>query len=156
MRLLVAGGRHLDDVTPIRRALDLVHARGPVSVLIHGGSGFLGIASEDWAREQRLHVVRYPANWREFGKRAESIRNGFMLTDSRPDMVLALPGGNDTRDLVMRALAARLPVVDGAGKPVHQATGPRAADPSPNTSPNPAAQAAAPGPNSPLRLIGNR
>lgn len=126
MRLLVAGGRHLDDVTLIRRALDLAHARGPISVLIHGGSGFLGIASEDWAREQRLHVVRYPANWREFGKRAESIRNAFMLTDSRPDMVLALPGGNDTHDLVMRALTARLPVVDGAGKPMHDDTGPRA------------------------------
>ncbi len=151
MRLLVAGGRHLDDVTPIRRALDLVHARGPISVLIHGGSGFLGIASEDWAREQKLHVVRYPANWREFGKRAESIRNEFMLTDSRPDMILALPGGNDTRDLVARALAARLPVVDGDGKPVHEATRPRAAHPGGTESITPATT----GPKPNLRLIGN-
>lgn len=118
MRLIIAGGRHLDDVTLIRTALARAHAIGPVTVIIHGGSGFLGIAAEDWAREQRLHVVRYPANWREFGKRAEAIRNAFMLEDSRPDMVLALPGGNDTADLVAGAFRACVPVIDADGQPV--------------------------------------
>ncbi len=117
MRLLLAGGRHLDDVALIRNALDRVHAKGPVRVLIHGGAGALGIAAEDWAREMRLHVVRYPANWREFGRRAEAIRDSFMLADSRPDLLLALPGGNDTRALVLRALAAGLPVIDAEGRP---------------------------------------
>ncbi|MCC5968491.1 MAG: hypothetical protein JJU15_00915 [Pararhodobacter sp.] len=54
----------------------------------------------------RLHVQRYPANWRAFGNRAEAIRNDFMLTDSRPDLVLAFAGGNDTRALVLGALEA--------------------------------------------------
>ena len=118
MRLLLAGGRHLDDVGMIRRALDRAHARGPAEVLIHGGAGVLGVAAEDWARERRLHVIRYPANWREFGKRAEGLRDAFMLTDSRPDLVLALPGGGDTRALVVRALAAGLSVIDAEGHPV--------------------------------------
>lgn len=131
MRLLIVGGRHLDDVTLIRRALDRVYAMGPVTVVIHGGSGFLGITSEDWAREMRLHVVRYPANWREFGKRAEAIRNDFMLADSRPDMVLALPGGNDTRDLVARAFGARVPVIDADGHPLKPDTPKEDPDPGP-------------------------
>ena len=118
MRLLLAGGRHLDDVGMIRRALDRAHALGPAEVLIHGGAGVLGVAAEDWAREHRLHVVRYPANWREFGKRAEALRDAFMLADSRPDLVLALPGGGDTRALVVRALAAGLAVIDAEGRPV--------------------------------------
>ena len=118
MRLIIAGGRHLDDVALIRCALARAHASQPITVLIHGGSGFLGIAAEDWAREQRLHVVRYPANWREFGKRAEAIRNAFMLEDSRPDMLLALPGGNDTADLIAGAIRARVPVIDAEGNPV--------------------------------------
>jgi len=118
MRLLLAGGRHLDDVGMIRRALDRAHALGPAEVLIHGGAGVLGVTAEDWAREQRLHVVRYPANWREFGKRAEGLRDAFMLADSRPDLVLALPGGGDTRALVVRALAAGLAVIDAEGRPV--------------------------------------
>ncbi|WP_071799452.1 DUF2493 domain-containing protein [Natronohydrobacter thiooxidans] len=116
MRLILAGGRHLDDVALIRRALARAHALRPVTVLIHGGNGALGITAEDWAREMRLHVLRYPANWREFGKRAEAIRNAFMLEDSRPDMLLALPGGNDTADLVANALRARLPVIDAEGQ----------------------------------------
>jgi hypothetical protein len=118
MRLLLAGGRHLDDVGVIRRALDRAHAMGPVEVLIHGGAGALGVAAEGWAREMRLHVVRYPANWREFGKRAESLRDAFMLVDSRPDVLLALPGGADTRALVLRALAAGLPVIEADGRRV--------------------------------------
>lgn len=118
MRLIIAGGRHLDDVALIRRALARAHAIKPITVLIHGGSAALGIAAEDWAREMRLHVVRYPANWRELGKRAEASRNAFMLQDSRPDMVLALPGGNDTQDLIARAHRARVPVINPEGTPV--------------------------------------
>ena len=118
MRLIIAGGRHLDDVTLIRRALSRAHTLRPVTVLIHGGSGALGITAEDWAREMRLHVVRYPANWREFGKRAEAIRNAFMLEDSRSDMVLALPGGNDTADLIANATRVGLPVIDAEGQSI--------------------------------------
>lgn len=127
MRLIIAGGRHLDDVALIRRALARVHAIRPITVLVHGGNGVLGSTAEDWAREMRLHLVRYPANWREFGKRAEAIRNDFMLADSRPDMVLALPGGTDTADLVARALRARVPVCDADGQPLT----PKAEDPEP-------------------------
>ncbi len=118
MRLLLAGGRHLDDVEVIRRALDRAHALGPVEVLIHGGAGALGVVAEDWARDHRLHVIRYPANWRALGKRAEAVRDAFMLTDSRPDLLLALPGGGDTRALVLRARAAGLRVIDAEGRPV--------------------------------------
>ncbi len=129
MRLIIAGGRHLDDVALIRRALERAHAIRPITVLIHGGNGALGITAEDWAREMRLHVVRYPANWRELGKKAESIRNAFMLEDSRPDMVLALPGGNDTADLVANAMGARVPVIDADGQAITRdaQTGPRSA-----------------------------
>lgn len=116
MRLLVAGGRHLNDVALIYNALDRVHARHPVTVLIHGGHAFLGVAAEDWARDRDVHVLRYPANWRLHGKRAEGIRNAFMLTDSRPDMVLALPGGEDTRMLAMVAMARGLAVLDHRGQ----------------------------------------
>ncbi|WP_296474912.1 DUF2493 domain-containing protein [Roseinatronobacter sp.] len=118
MRLIIAGGRHLDDVALIRCALARAHSIRPITVLIHGGNGALGVTAEDWAREMRLHVVRYPANWREFGKRAEAIRNAFMLEDSRPDMLLALPGGNDTADLVAGAFGAQVPVIDAQGRPV--------------------------------------
>lgn len=115
MRLILVGGRHLDDVALIRRALSRVHARHAPDVLIHGGLPALGAAAEDWARARGLHILRYPANWQAFGRRAEAIRNAFMLADSRPDLMLALPGGADTRALVLAALARALPVVDQTG-----------------------------------------
>ncbi len=115
MRLLIAAGRHLEDAALIRRALMRAHAIRPITVVIHGSSGRLGAITEEWARAQHLHVVRYPANWRAFGKRAGLIRNAFMLEDARPDMVLALPGGSDTRDLIARAHSARVPVIGTEG-----------------------------------------
>lgn len=118
MRLILAGGRHLDDAALIRRALSRAHSLHPLTVLIHGGTGTLGATADDWAREMRLHLVRYPANWRAFGKRAGAIRNAFMLEDSRPDMLLALPGGTDTADLVALAHNAGLPVITAQGRPV--------------------------------------
>lgn len=110
MRLLVIGGRHLDDVALIRRALADVLKRHPVEVLIHGGHAVLGATAEEVAREHGLHIVRYPANWRLHGRQAETIRNRFMLADSRPDAALVLPGGQDTRLFGDELRAARLAV----------------------------------------------
>lgn len=118
MRLLLAGGRHLKDATLIRKALSLIHIGTPVCVLIHGGHVALGNIAEDWARDRDIHILRYPANWRLLGKRAERVRNDFMLSDSRPDMVLALPGGDDTRMLIAGALAMGVPVRDAQAQPV--------------------------------------
>lgn len=111
MRLLVCGGRHLNDVEFIRHELTQFHSLIPVTVMIHGGHATLGSIIEDWARENRIHVVRYPPNWQTLGKRAEAIRNDFMLEDSRPDCLLVLPGGRHTLDLVRRAQERSVPIV---------------------------------------------
>lgn len=110
MRLLVCGGRHLDDARFVRAELSRLHAVNPITVLIHGGHIVLGTVLEDWARENIIHVVRYPSNWQHLGKRADIIRNAFMIDDSRPDCLLALPGGRNTLDLVYRARSAGIPI----------------------------------------------
>jgi hypothetical protein len=61
-------------------------------------------------------VVRYPPNWERLGKRAEKLRNDFMLVDSRPDYVIAFPGGRNTADLVAKALATGIQVLHTADK----------------------------------------
>jgi hypothetical protein len=111
MRLLVCGRRHLDDACLIRQQLDNLHAAVPVMVLIHGGHAVFGAILEEWARENLVHVVRYPPNWQHLGKRAEAVRNEFMITDSRPDCLLALPGGRHSLDLLRRAQAAGITIV---------------------------------------------
>ena len=103
MRLVVCGGKHLADAHLIERELARLHARRPITVLLHGGHPVLGTVLEAWAREQRIDVVRYPANWQHLGSRAEDVRNAFMLRDGRPDLALVLPGGRDTRAFVAAA-----------------------------------------------------
>ncbi len=111
MRLLISGGRHFDDAAVILSELNRIHAEYPVTVLIHGGLPALGSSAEDWARQNDIHIVRYPANWSLLGKQADAKRNRFMLEDSRPDALLAFPGGRHLQELVQQARAQNIPVV---------------------------------------------
>ncbi|MBC2659011.1 DUF2493 domain-containing protein [Pseudomonas sp. MSSRFD41] len=103
MRVLICAGRHYTDSRRCRQVLEAFQRLHPVRVVIHGGSQFLGAQIEDWAREIGADLVRYPPNWQLHGKHAERLRNRFMLADSRPDIVLALPGGDDTEELLAQA-----------------------------------------------------
>lgn len=111
MRLLVCAGRHFHDARLVESELSRLHAHHALTVVVHGGHTTLGPAIEAWARANLVHAIRYPANWQHLGKRAEGVRNAFMLDDSRPDRVLALPGGRHTHDLVARAQARGIDVI---------------------------------------------
>jgi hypothetical protein len=71
----------------------------------------VGIAAEAWARSSGTPVVRYPPNWKLYGKKAEGLRDAFMIEDSRPDLVLAFPGGRHTADLIQKAIDAKIVVL---------------------------------------------
>jgi hypothetical protein len=103
MRVLICAGRHYADSRQCRGVLDAFQRLYPVQVLIHGGNQYLGADIEEWAREHGADIVRYPPNWQRHGKLAERLRNHFMLHDSRPDVIIALPGGDDTEELVAQA-----------------------------------------------------
>jgi len=111
MRVLICAGRHYADTRHCRQVLEAFQRLHEVRVLIHGGNQFLGSEIEVWARELGADIVRYPPNWQLHGKLAESLRNNFMLKDSRPDIVIALPGGEDTEELVNRSKAAGIPTL---------------------------------------------
>ena len=111
MRVIICGGREFSDEKRLFESLDALHGVGPVSVLIHGNVTGAGIIAERWARRNGVNVVRYPPNWETYGRRAEGIRNSFMLSDSRPDCLVLFEGGDNTRDLHTRARAAGIPIV---------------------------------------------
>src|ERR1700704_1722323 len=137
MRVLVCGGRSYENTDAIHQELIRLHWRIPINVIIHGGVSGAGVAAEAWARRNRVDVVRYPPNWECLGKRAERLRNDFMLADSRPDFLVAFPGGRDTADLAAKAMSAGIQVLhvpswanrnmidpgptDGAGPPILEA-----------------------------------
>lgn len=78
--------------------------------LIHGGARGLDINIHIWAFFEGCPVIRMDANWDFYGKKAGSIRNGWMLKYAVPDLVVAFPGGVGTADMIKQAQAARIDV----------------------------------------------
>lgn len=116
-RILFTGSRSWDDRTAIWVALDIIAKAVLESgydriVLVHGACPTGGDAHADaWYRARRgempLGVERWPANWKELGKKAGAMRNVWMV-QSGADVCLAAirdqsPGATHCAELAERA-----------------------------------------------------
>lgn len=114
-RVLVCGGRYYDDRAALWSFLDRCHAVAPITCLIDGEChlGGADLIAHEWAVDRGVPTERYPVDcyidgpWPSAGNR----RNGRMLSDGAPDVVLATEGGSGTADMCRRARAAGMPVV---------------------------------------------
>lgn len=113
MRVLVCGGRDFDDISALYDALDRIHARTPITCIVEGGANGADYLASRWsaARDIRDHV-RFRADWPIHGKAAGPLRNQRMLDEGKPDLVVAFPGGKGTADMVRRARAAGVEVIE--------------------------------------------
>lgn len=116
MILCVTGSRHPD---PSQRALvwrelDELHARNPITLLVHGAATGRDMDAAEWAESRGVpHTGRkYAANWQLNGKAAGPIRNNWMLMDAKPDLLVAFAGGTGTADCVRKARAKGIRVVE--------------------------------------------
>lgn len=112
MRLLVCGGRSYADALTLFRALDEIHKSRPIALLINGGAKGADELARDWARSERIAIETWEAEWGKYNERAGPFRNACMLTFGRPDMVVAFHGGRGTADMIRRALAANIRVLN--------------------------------------------
>lgn len=78
--------------------------------IIAGGAWGVDSAAIDWAVVNWVQFKEYPADWDTYGKAAGAIRNKQMLTEGKPDLVLAFPGGRGTANMVGQAKKANIPV----------------------------------------------
>src|SRR5882757_8174181 len=83
--ILVCGSRHFNDYNKMKEILDGIN----FSTLIHGGANGADTLSGMYARNYGKEVHCYPALWELHGKRAGPIRNGQMLREGKPDLVIA-------------------------------------------------------------------
>jgi hypothetical protein len=111
MRVLVCGGRDYTDRKAIYTFLDYLHAEHSFTVLIAGGARGADTIAAEWAREHGIGTRIFVANWVAFSKAAGPIRNAQMLTEGKPDLVVAFPGGKGTQDMIDRASAAGVEVI---------------------------------------------
>lgn len=118
-RLIVCGGRYFNDVALLWRTLDEMHDMTPVTLLVEGASDdvtgpYVGADywAHQWALARQVPCLRQRADWKKLGKAAGPIRNGEMLTRYLPDTLVAAPGGRGTADMIAKARAAGVEVVE--------------------------------------------
>lgn len=92
------------------------------TAIIEGGATGADRHAREWAEHFGLKPETYKADWYPSGfgrldRSAGPIRNQRMLDEGRPDLVLAFPGGTGTADMVRRARAAGVKVIEIANAP---------------------------------------
>jgi hypothetical protein len=111
MRVLVTGGRDYSDRATVFATLDGLDAEHCVDVVIHGAARGADSEAARWASVRGVPAWPNPADWSQ-GKAGGILRNQQMLTDTSPTHVVAFPGGRGTADMVRRARAANIPVIE--------------------------------------------
>lgn len=122
MRILVCGGRDYSDNAKVYATLDAITPRTvpdefgndmPDNVtIIHGGARGADSLADDWAVVNWCAVDVYTADWKKHGRSAGPMRNARMLSEGKPDLVVAFPGGRGTADMVRRSRAAGVAVTE--------------------------------------------
>ena len=111
MRVLICGDRDWTDEAPMRR---LVAHLGAGDVVIEGEARGADKMARRLAEEAGVPVVPCPAEWDRYGRAAGPIRNRRMLTECRPDIVVAfhddLFNSKGTRNMMDVAGRAGIPV----------------------------------------------
>ena len=104
MRTLVCGSRTFQDRAFLDRVLDTI---GPTEI-IHGDATGADTLAGEYARERDIPCTAYPPD-RSLdgpGRDWKFNRNARMLHTSRPDLVVAFPGGPGTAHMVRTARKA--------------------------------------------------
>lgn len=84
----------------------------PDTVIIHGAATGADSLANRWAVVNWVRSEEYPADWKKHGAAAGPIRNQRMIDEGKPDLVVAFPGGKGTADMVSRAKAAGVRVIE--------------------------------------------
>ena len=110
LRVLVCGGRDYSDREALFAALDAIHAETPIGLVIQGEAPGADRLARAWAIHRRVRAMGFVADWAVHGRAAGPIRNRRMLSEGKPDLVVATPGGRGTADMVRQARAAGVEV----------------------------------------------
>lgn len=122
MRVLICGGRdiprhiafnwldrnlgdYLMDATGCYSGLTVTH-------IIQGGARGADEGAKDWAKSENIQCLEFRADWKHHGKAAGPIRNRKMIDEGKPDIVLALPGGKGTANMIKQAYERGLDVIE--------------------------------------------
>ena len=112
MRVLVCGGRDFGDIKLFEETMAAVDRDHGISCVIQGVAKGADAMAYDWAVRNRRVCMNYVAEWKKYGNSAGAIRNQRMISDGKPDLVVAFPGGRGTADMKRRARSHGISVIE--------------------------------------------
>ncbi len=111
MIILVCGGRDYSDIKRVVEVLDAFN-HFVIERILEGGANGADMLARQWAMRRDVPLTTYIAEWRKYHKQAGARRNQQMLNQGKPQLIVAFPGGKGTADMVRRAQAALVPVIE--------------------------------------------
>ncbi len=109
MRILVCGGRFYANEKKVFNVLDKAKSVFGEVHIIHGAASGADTLAQKWATSRNVPFTAFPADWKQYNKRAGFIRNMQML-QAKPDLVIAFAGLKGTQMMVDLANKANVPV----------------------------------------------
>ena len=108
MRVLVCGSRHYNNYEEMEKVLD----EYTITEIIEGEARGADRNARVYGESKGIPVHRFPADWNTHGKAAGPIRNKQMLTEGKPELVVAFRGPNSrgTQNMINQAEKAGVPV----------------------------------------------
>jgi hypothetical protein len=116
MKVLVCGGRDYDDRDLVYYMLDRFNAEAPFRMIVEGAATGADTLAYDWAMSRRIPCLRVPADWHRLGKAAGMERNRKMVEMTKPDRVVAFPGGIGTNAMTDHARMMGIKVREVTGQ----------------------------------------
>lgn len=112
-RVLVCGSRNWTDYYVIHEVLSGVHRTTPITMIIEGGALGADRFARYWAQAHDVDFLTFEADWKTLGRSAGPIRNRQMITEGKPDRVVAFPlDGPGTANMIAQAKKAGLAVLE--------------------------------------------
>ena len=101
MRVLVCGSRHFNDYELLEKTLETLG----ITTIIEGEARGADALARRYAERRGLDVLPFPALWDKYGRSAGPIRNAQMLSEGKPELVIAFrgPGSRGTQNMIDQA-----------------------------------------------------
>lgn len=110
-RILICGGRRFDSEEHFQKVINVMQPMfADKFVIIEGGANGADRMARLWAQRNGYPIITMAANWQFYQLAAGTLRNTWMLDFALPDVVIALPGGKGTANMVKQALARGIKV----------------------------------------------
>jgi hypothetical protein len=110
MKVIIAGGRNYLLNRSDELKLDAIHEDWGITEVVSGGARGVDACGERWAKDRKIPVKVFEADWEKHGRRAGPIRNRDMAKYA--DAVVLFHGGKGTQSMYLEAKALGLTIVD--------------------------------------------